>query len=257
VELLNANLEVLFSPAEFDALHARNLTETVCVVFDVLRATSSMITALANGSTSIIPVAEISEAIDLRRKNPHILLAGERGGVRIEKDLTGSIGFDFGNSPREFTKERVENKTIALSTTNGTRALRACATAKLVVAASFLNLTATAEFLLREPPENLLLICGGTYEQAAYEDVLGAGALCDLVWHNYIGTAIADSSLLSRIVYEREHRDLAGAFAKSRNGQRLLTRRELADDVAFCAEKDRFGIVAALNRTGEMIVISS
>src|SRR4051794_5856645 len=97
-------LDVLFTPADFDALARRDLSSTVCIVFDVLRATSSMITVLANGATEIVPVAEIHEALALRKTDPNILLAGERDGVLITSALTGELSFDFGNSPREFTK---------------------------------------------------------------------------------------------------------------------------------------------------------
>src|SRR6266536_3353077 len=120
-------IEVLFTPAEFETLRKRDLSEATCVVFDVLRATSSMVTALANGAEAIIPVSEISEALEIKRKEPEVLLAGERDGLRIEANLTGSISFDLGNSPREFTREKVAGRKIAITTTNGTRALRSCA----------------------------------------------------------------------------------------------------------------------------------
>lgn len=252
MELLKANLEVLLAPAEFDALAPRDLRETVCVVFDVLRATSSMITALAHGAHCITPVSEIPDALLLREKDPQILLAGERGGLRIEGHLTGTIAFDVGNSPREFTASRVRGRHIAISTTNGTRALRACANAHTVLVASFLNLEATAAFLLRHQPRNLLVICGGTYEQAAYEDVLGAGALCDSVWDLFKDTAVADSAMLARTLYELERADLKAALGKSRNGQRLLRRPELADDVAFCAQLNPFDVVAVMNKAGQV-----
>src|SRR5881392_2676176 len=137
---MTTSLEVLFTPADFASLEGRDLSETVCVVFDVLRATSSVITALANGTSAIIPVAEISEALTLRRKDPSILLAGERDGVRILNHLTGSIAFDLGNSPREFTRAKIAGRPIAMTTTNGTRALRACSRAWTTFIGSFLNL---------------------------------------------------------------------------------------------------------------------
>ena len=97
---------------------------------------------------------------------------------------------------------------------------------------------------------NLLVVCGGTYEQAAYEDVLGAGALCDLVWCNCSGGAVADSAEICRRLYSLEKDDLAAAFARSRNGRRLLSRAELRDDVAFCARRDIFDLVAELGSDG-------
>src|SRR5262245_64967331 len=105
-------LEVLFTPAEFTALPNRDLSQTTCVVFDILRATTTMLTALSNGAEEIIPVAEISEALELRAQQPDVLLAGERKGLRIRANLTGGVEFDFGNSPREFTPEKVKGMKI-------------------------------------------------------------------------------------------------------------------------------------------------
>src|SRR2546427_8263163 len=147
---MQPKLEVILSPAEFPSLRGRDLGQAVCVVFDILRATTSMITALANGAEAIIPVEEIPEALALRQKNPGVLLAGERNGLRIRADLTGSIDFDLGNSPREFIAEKVRGKTIVMTTTNGTRALRACAHADTVLIGSFLNLRAIVNWIRRE-----------------------------------------------------------------------------------------------------------
>src|SRR5690349_12641753 len=98
-------IEVLFSPAEFEALHKCDLSKTTCVVFDVLRATSSIITALANGARNVTPVATIEEAVREKERYSATLLAGERDGFRITKKLTGGVDFDLGNSPREFTRD--------------------------------------------------------------------------------------------------------------------------------------------------------
>ncbi len=241
---MNKSLEVLFTPAEFEALKDRDLAETVCVVFDILRATSSMVVALANGAESIVPVAEIEEALRLRRMRPDVLLAGERDGVRIQAHLTGGIEFDLGNSPREFTSEAVAGRTVVMTTTNGTRALRACAHAKGVLICSLLNLGATARFIAQKDAARMLLVCGGTLDQAAYEDVLGAGALCELLWPAYRAGAVADSALVCRRLFESAKPDLLSAASQSRNGRRLLARPELAADVAFCLQRDAFDLVA-------------
>jgi 2-phosphosulfolactate phosphatase len=244
-------LEVLFAPAEFSALNQRDLSETVCVVFDVLRATSSMATALANGAEAIIPVADIPEALAIRDARPEVLLAGERNGVRIQANLTGSISFDLGNSPREFTPELVRGRAIVMTTTNGTRALRACAGARAVLACCFLNLRATADFVLHLGPQHLLLVCSGTVEEAAYEDALGAGAFCDLSWHQFASENIADSAGMARRLFHLAHKDLFSAFSASRNGKRLLARADLKEDVSFCAQVDRLQLVAEL-KEGEI-----
>lgn len=243
------SIEVLFTPAEFETLRKRDLSETTCVVFDVLRATSSMVTALANGAEAIIPVSEIAEALEIKRKDPEVLLAGERDGLRIEANLTGSISFDLGNSPREFTKEKVAGKKIVITTTNGTRALRSCAHAPTVLISSFLNLTATIRFLEEEdPPLQLVVICSGTFEQSALEDVLGAGALCERFYSDKV--IYSDSVFMAVDLFLKASDNLNRAISLSRNGRRLLSRPELRDDVAYCAQRDIYNFVAAMEKNG-------
>ena len=174
-------LEVILTPAELPALAGRDLHNATCVVFDVLRATSTFVTALHHGAKAIVPVSEIAEALALRQKQPDILLGGERDGVRIRAAQTGGINFDLGNSPREYTPEKIHGKMIVSTTTNGTRALRACTGAQTVLAASFLNLTATAQFIRRLQSAQIVLVCAGTRENIATEDVLAAGALGEML----------------------------------------------------------------------------
>lgn len=243
-------IEVLFTPAEFRALRERDLKHTVCVVFDVLRATSTFVTALANGAAAIIPVAEISEALALRRERPDVLLAGERDGLKIGAALTGGVEFDLGNSPREFTSAKIAGKTIVSTTTNGTRALRACAGAARVLLGSFLNLSATADAIARCQPEHVLVICAGTGEGAALEDVLAAGALCDLLASTLRATEPQDSAEIARRVFLHAQADLPGAVRRARNARRLLAHADLREDVDFCLLKDRFAVVAATDVTG-------
>src|ERR1700744_3706303 len=150
-------IETILGPAELPALARQDLRVTACVVFDILRATSTFVTALQNGAQAIIPVGEISEAMALRKKHPKFLLAGERDGVKIRAKQSGGIDFDFGNSPREFTPDAVTGRTIVSTTTNGTRALRACAKGKAVLAGSFLNLGVTAKFLQAKKFKSILL----------------------------------------------------------------------------------------------------
>jgi 2-phosphosulfolactate phosphatase len=247
--LITESVEVLFAPAEFQTLAGRNLSETVCVVFDVLRATSSMVTALANGAEAILPVSEIDDALEVWREDLKVLLAGERDGLRIEENLTGSTRFDLGNSPREFTKEKVAGKKLVMTTTNGTRALRACAHAKSVLVSSFLNLKATTGFLEKQPPTQLLVICSGTFEEAAFEDVLAAGALCYWLFRDALRLNFSDSVSMATNLF-LEVRDLNVAMSQSRNGRRLMSRPELKDDVAYCAQQNVFDLVAGMGKDG-------
>ncbi|MDB6020009.1 MAG: 2-phosphosulfolactate phosphatase [Pedosphaera sp.] len=239
-------LEVLFTPADALALADLDLADTTCVVFDVLRATSTIVTALAHGATAIIPVAEIPDALALQRQEPQLLLAGERNGMRIDASISGGKDFDFGNSPREFNPERVRGKTIALSTTNGSRVLRACAGAETILIGSFLNLQATADYLKAHPSETTLLVCSGTGHQAAYEDVLCAGALAGLIWPSADEQQAADSAIMARQIYEQSQANLMAALAHSRNARRLLAIPELRGDISWCLQRDVFPLVARM-----------
>jgi len=250
---MKPTLEVLFTPAEFAVLPGRDLSETTCVVFDVLRFTSTIVTALANGAAAIVPVANIPDALALKRAQPAVLLGGERNGMRIGAALTGGIEFDLGNSPREFSPAKIAGKTIVMTTTNGTRAFQACARARAVYACAFLNMAATARWLLAELPAHMLLVCSGTLEQAAFEDAVAAGALCDLVWHCYEGGQIADSAQIARALWLWIGGELSRLAHLSRNGRRLLAIPELRDDVAFCLRTDVYDLVARLDPHGAIV----
>jgi 2-phosphosulfolactate phosphatase len=237
-------LEALFTPADFSALAQRDLSRTTCVVFDVLRATSTMLTALDQGAEAMIPCFDLEEALACRRRDPEILLAGERGGFRIGAKLTGGVEFDFGNSPREFTRDRVAGRRIAITTTNGTRALRACAPARQVLVASFANLGATTARLTNEMPEHLCLVCSGTGDHSSYEDVLGAGALADRLWPALGGAKVDDAVQVARNCFLAAQGDLVGAMQFARNGRRLLGLPDFAPDVALCLTTDRLDFAA-------------
>lgn len=243
--------EVSLTPGEFPAIKARDLSHTTCVVFDILRATTSMTVALAHGAAAIIPVSEISEAVALHAGDNTVLLAGERHGLRILKDQTGSVDFNFGNSPREFVTD-VRGKTIVTTTTNGTRALDACRAAKTTLIASFLNLSAVGKWIQKQKPEHLLLVCAGTFEEAAYEDILAAGALADFLWSDYAAGKLTDSTHLARQAFQLTGGDLMKSMQWARNGRHLLSVPELRDDVPFCLQRDIYDFVAAMNASGEV-----
>ena len=246
------SLEVLFTPADFAALAQRDLSATVCVVFDVLRATTTMVTALDNGAAAIIPVQEIADALAVRQRQPDVLLAGERDGVRIGPELANGVGFDLGNSPREFVRSAVAGKTIVMTTTNGTRALRACQRAQHVFASSFLNLARTAKAIRQAGASGVLVVCSGTFDQASYEDVLGAGALCDLLWGAFATNRIADSAHMARELFVAARSDLATHLSRARNARRLLSRPDLREDVAFCLQQDVSPLLAVLGKDGRI-----
>jgi 2-phosphosulfolactate phosphatase len=245
------NIETILSPLELPTMAARDSSRSACVVFDILRATSTFVTALHHGAAGIIPVGEIAEAVALRRIHPAVLLAGERDGRRIRAAQSGGVDFDLGNSPREFTPEKVRGKTIVSTTTNGTRALRACAGARLVLASSLLNLAATADFLRRQKAPEIVLICAGTGGDVADEDVLAAGALLALLAaHGDARPTLSGSSQQALEAFKAAKADLPAAVSRAKNGRRLLAIPELRDDVAFCAQTDIFPLAAMMGADG-------
>jgi 2-phosphosulfolactate phosphatase len=288
-------IDAILSPAELPALAKRDLRDAICVVFDVLRATSTFVTALHHGAKAIVPVSEIAEALALRQKQPDILLGGERDGVRIRAAQTGGIDFDLGNSPREYTPEKVRGKTIVSTTTNGTRALRACTGAQTVLAASFLNLTATAQFIRRLQPAQIVLVCAGTRENIATEDVLAAGALGEMLVNEFVAQnlkvgraagsrfigvpcpppdeasvpvqqqshgahgvtrpTLSDSVETARSAWRKAKSNLLEVVSEGENARRLLAIPELRDDVAFCLRPDVYNLVAALGRDGAIRIL--
>lgn len=243
-------VEVLFTPAEIALLPKQDLARTSCVVFDILRATSVFVTALAHGAEAVQPVTEIAEALTVRRHYPEVLLAGERQGLRLRASDTGGVDFDFGNSPREFTPEAVRGQRIVSTTTNGTRALRACTGARQIFAGSFLNLGATAKHLGQPAPERVLLVCAGTGEALALEDVLAAGAFCAALQMIEPTTRLTDSAQVATRSFRTAETSLPEALANSTNGRRLLAIPELREDVAYCAQRDVADVVVGLSSEG-------
>ena len=147
----------------------------IAVVIDVLRASTTMITALAHGAARVLPVADVDEARRLAGElGQRALLGGERGGLRIQ-------GFDLGNSPREYTAGRVAGQTVVITTTNGTAALHASRDAAEIVVGAIVNRTAVAEAVRRLAGNRgvVHLVCAGTDGVVSTEDVLAAGAILD------------------------------------------------------------------------------
>jgi 2-phosphosulfolactate phosphatase len=159
----------------YQRLPAGGCAGGIAVVIDVLRASTTMITALAHGAARVVPVADVDEARRLAAEaGPAALLGGERGGVRIP-------GFDLGNSPLEYVASRVAGRTIVITTTNGTAALAAARGAREILIGAIINRAAVAAALRRlaGEGEQVHLVCAGTDGCVSAEDVLAAGAILD------------------------------------------------------------------------------
>lgn len=161
-------IEVAMSP-ELYKFYSND--ESVVVVVDVLRATSAICAAFANGATELIPVSTVEEASEYKERG--FLVAAERDGIKLPFA-------DFGNSPFNFTPERVTGTTIAYSTTNGTSSINMASNAHKTFVGSFLNLTAIAHAVFAQK-RNLVVLCSGWKGKFNIEDTLFAGALTELL----------------------------------------------------------------------------
>ena len=249
---MGIQVDALLSPAEYEHSAPGKLAGSVCVVFDVLRATSVIVTGLANGARSFIPVSEISEALQYRSAHPDVLLAGERNGLKISHAVSGGMAFDLGNSPREFLHSRIAQRDIVTTTTNGTRALRACVLAEAVLAAAFLNLKATAHWLVAHKPQKIIAVCAGTGADGALEDVLGAGALIELLTQSELALELSDAAKLALFSYQQAASELETVMAQTQNGARLLKNPELNADVEFCRRRDDVSVVELMGKDGKI-----
>lgn len=223
-------IDAVLSPPEIDLLPQRDLGNTTCVIFDVLRATSSMITALGNGAKEIYPVRTIEEALALKAKLPGALLGGERHGDLIE-------GFDLGNSPLEYRASKAAR--IITTTTNGTVALRACEHAREVLAGALLNMDALRVYLQQRAPENLLLVCAGTFRELALEDVLAAGMLCQS------DAELTDAARVARSVFGQHRHHILQSLRESRNG-RVLLAKDRDEELRWCAQLSLYDAVGVM-----------
>jgi 2-phosphosulfolactate phosphatase len=210
------------------------------VVIDVLRATSSIITALEAGAASVIPVAEISAALELAAAMPGAILAGERDGERLQ-------GFDLGNSPSEFGRETVAGRSIIFCTTNGTAAIAKAAAAQRLWLAALLNARALAHKLLQEDVRDLAILCSGTMGEPSLDDILTAGAL---LYHLNGANSLDlnDSAVIALRLYESyAPLSMSQALKLAAHGQKLI-RFNHGDDVEYCARENISKTVPWLNK---------
>ncbi len=233
----------------------KQLAGNTVVVIDVLRATTTIIHALAAGAIQVVPCQEIDEARLLAAGEfpGSVVLGGERGGLPIP-------GFDLGNSPRDYTRECVGGKTVVFTTTNGTRALLRCKSARRVLIGAFVNLSAICRELTDEPHVNLL--CAGTDGHVTREDALFAGAVVSELSspslgdgasrHPVAGYVLNDQAEIAADAWRSCIRDLTGAnplaqaLRASRGGRNLIDTGQ-ENDIDLAAQIDKFDVVPVLD----------
>ncbi len=228
---MKIDVQFIPSPPAPDLLSSRSV-----VVIDVLRATSVIVHALSEGATEILPVEAVEEAFRKVMLYPSgtTLLGGERQNRRIE-------GFDLGNSPREYVSGIVKGKRILLTTTNGTKAFRLVSAGKEVMASSFFNIGSTAERCMKLR-QDLLIFLAGDEGRFSLEDALCGGMLIERISRRERRLELTDASLAAHFVFKRFESDLLKGLQSSHHGKDLV-RHGLADDLAYCAQEDRFRLV--------------
>ncbi len=220
-----------------DGVDPTRLGEATALVIDVLRASTSIITALGSGAACVVPVAELDEArARAIALGDGALLAGERGG-------DPPPGFDLGNSPLEFTPARVAGRTIVLTTSNGTRALAAARGSAAVGVAAFINARAAAAWA-RARGGDVVLICAGELGKPSLEDQACAGLLASRL-ADAPGAVLTATAEDARAVGEAYAKDL-GQLARDAPHARALAAEGRAADLAVCLTLDTSTLVPVL-----------
>lgn len=230
------NIEVAFSrldPA------CRSVSGRAVAVIDVIRATTTITMALHQGCAGVIPVRTLSEARTVARRLGKVaLLAGERGAER-------AAGFDLGNSPAEYGRERVKGKTVVLTTTNGTRTFQAASEARAIIACSFLNAVAAARWLTGTGLD-ILIMCAGRQGRFCLEDCVGSGMLIDRVLN------ISDDSIECSDAARAAHtlftayRDDPLRMLRGCEWGREIIHKGFGADLEICAQVDLTDIVPVM-----------
>lgn len=217
----------------------KDLSGKTAIVIDVLRATSVITTALFNGAERVIPVPSVDEALNLAREfKGNALLGGERGAVKIP-------GFDLGNSPLEYKKELMAGKAVILTTSNGTRAIKASESAEHILIGCFLNASAVAEkalrFALSSETSCVALVCAGTLGEFSLDDAACAGLIVDSLVRNIERKKeppeLSDLAFACRELYLKHQDDLKALISHAAHYKKLLN-LGFERDIDYCLQQD-------------------
>lgn len=237
-----SDIDVAFLPS---SVSPESLKGRIVVVVDVLRATTSIISALQAGAKCVIPQPSIEGARDLHvRLGEGSVMGGEREGKKVD-------GFQCGNSPPEYSADVIKDKTLILATTNGTVAMEKCRQAKSILIGAFVNLEAVVEALGDEP--EITILCSGTDGKITSEDVLFAGAVVERMLTAHPGLTARDSASIAlhhwRSIEQRCKKDKSelADFMRSARGGINLVRIGHDHDIVFAAQIDTIPIVPVLD----------
>jgi 2-phosphosulfolactate phosphatase len=223
-------LDVILSPLLIDNFTFENKTT---VVIDILRATTTICTALQNGASFVYPVETLEEASRLKQNG--YMAAAERDGTRVD-------GFDLGNSPAEYRPDRVANQSIVLTTTNGTRCIRLSESSDQILVGAFSNISTLANFL-RNDDKDLLLFCAGWKNKVNLEDTLFAGALADRLQGDYQWDD--DAVEVAIDLYKGAQKNLLKYVSKAAHARRF-EKMGVSTDTAYCLQEDTCDVLPVL-----------
>jgi len=227
-------LETLFIPEE---IKNTELAGKLVVIIDVLRASSTIVTALVNGCRGFVPILSPGQAKKKAQQfeKEKVLLGGEREGTKIE-------GFDLGNSPREYKREAVKDKTIIFSTTNGVKTLEMIKGAYRIIIGSFLNLQAVCNYCTNYKGD-ILIICAGKEGRFSLEDTACAGMIINSLRDVFpVACREVDANLTAQLLYKNFGNNILEILRKSQHG-RYLESIGLGEDLKFCSQLNFFHIV--------------
>lgn len=211
----------------------KDIRGKVCVVIDTLRATSTIVTALANGCEQVIPVEEVDQAMEMRNtmSASQTILGGERNAQKMP-------GFDFGNSPFEYTEQNVHGKTLIMTTTNGTQAIAKARDAVAVYLGAMINGATVAAQLVKQDTDAVIL-CAGTRGKFSLDDCLTAGYILYRM-HHFGGRVDLETDDLGRVCEElyTQHKDDLQNAMKNATHYNVLLDLGMKDDLDYCFERD-------------------
>ncbi|MCG0274942.1 MAG: 2-phosphosulfolactate phosphatase [Thermosediminibacteraceae bacterium] len=240
------------------AQSVKDLNGKTAIVIDVLRATSVITTALFNGAERVIPVPSVEEAFRLAKDlEGNYLLGGERGAIKIP-------GFDLGNSPLEYKKELVAGKTVILTTSNGTKAIKASESAEHILIGCFLNASAVAkkalEFALSCEIPGLAVVCAGTLGEFSLDDAVCAGLIVEYLVRNIERLneipELSDLAFACRDLYLGHRHDLKAFISHAAHYRRLLD-LGFEKDIDYCLQQDVLDCVPVYQKRTPKIDVPS
>jgi len=242
MSLSKPNLHTCLSPA---LLHLYDVNNSIVVIIDILRATSTIAAALKNGARCVIPVDSVGRCIELGKQIDGIT-AGERDGKVAE-------GLVYGNSPFEYPKEFIENKTLVLTTTNGTRLLQMALdkSAQEIITGAFSNLSAVCDHLI-EMKQNVILGCAAWKDRVNMEDTLFAGAVIQKIKNHF--SINCDSSHIAETLYKKAEKNLFEFMKKNEASHyHRLMGFGLEKDIRYCLTADLANVLPVY-RDGKLVV---